>query len=268
MISVRSGRGFGDGLYLQSVARHLVECGERVEVCSDYADLFRPLKGRVVVSPFRRERIDRIAHYIRRKGIAGSDQFRDCCISAGISEDVDLRLDWSASNAELVERVGASGRPAIVVQLPRAPMAREDGFGADLMPDCRVIQRIIDQVKPWAFVVQVGKGVPLFRFSGIDLDLANRTSVADVVDVASLSAGVLGYCSFIVPLAESLRKPALLVWSRSGLNSNVEFIRSIVPSKIIYRAATTRYVMDDCSDAELCEGVNAFREQVGMCGAV
>jgi hypothetical protein len=253
-ISIRAGSGLGDSLYLQSVARHLVETGHKVEVCSNWRDVFDPLKGKIVLSGFRREYINRVAHYTGRKGNPTTDQFQDCCISAGITDPVDLRLDWEVRNKLLIETVRKSGKPVVLVQLPRSPMARTDGFGAELLPDCRVIQAAIDSLKGRAFVVQVGSGVPLFRFKGIDLDLANRTMVRDLIDLASQADGFLGYCSFIIPLAESFSKPALLVWSRRGLNSTAprgDFIRAITPQKVLHRKESSKFIIDDCAQDDV-----------------
>lgn len=262
--AVRSGKGLGDSLYLQSVVRHLVEGGAgNLEVCTSWPDVFRPLQGRIRLSPFRRERIDVSYHYISRKRIQGTDQFIDCCLSAGLSEPVDLRLDWVPQNKRLVDNLRSSGKPIVIVQLPRVPMGRADGYGDDLLPDCRAIQKVIDRLDKRALTVQIGAGKPLHRFRGIDLDLANKTSVRDLLDVASVAAGAVGYCSFIAPLAESLRKPMLLVWSRRGLNSRNDFVRAITPDKIIHRPQTSRAIMDDCTLPELEEAVNAFYQSLG-----
>lgn len=268
MIAVRSGKGLGDNLYLQSIARHLTDKGEQLEVCTHYPDLFRPLSGRVTLAAWRRERIDRVAHYVERKTATGTDQFVDCCIRAGIRENIDLRLDWTPLNSDLVQRVRSQRRPVIVVQMPREPMGRTDGYGADLLPDCRTLQRVIDHIGPRATFVQIGAGEPLFRFRGIDIDLANQTTVADLIDVAWASDAALGYCSFIVPLAESLRKPLLLVWSRLGLKSRTEFIRQITPGKIVHRPQTTHVVMDDAADIELQRSADAFLDQAGSSGTL
>ena len=261
VFSIRSGKGLGDSLYLQGVARHLVENGARLEVCTSWPDVFRPLAGKVKISPFRRDRVDRVAHYVSRKRVPDTDQFTDCCISAGVMEKVEFRLDWQLVNPAWVDRL--LRRPVILVQLPRAPMDRRDGYGMELLPDCGTIQRAIDALRARdAFIVQIGRGASLYSFHGIDLDLANATSVADAIDLAWLCDGVLGYCSFIAPLAECLSKPALLVWSRRGLRSSNEFIRQIVPAKI-FNKPTSRALMDDCTSEELEKAVNALLEQVG-----
>lgn len=262
-IAIRAGSGLGDSIYLQSIARHLIERGKKVEVCSNWREVFEPIRDRVLISPFRRDHIHRVAHYTGRKYAPGTDQFQDMCLSAGIAEPVDLRLDWTVRNRLLIEKARVAGKPIVLVMLPRTPMGRKDGFGAELLPDCRTIQAAIDAIKGQAFIVQIGSGVPLFRFTGIDLDLANRTMVRDIIDLASAAHGFLGYVSFIVPLAESFSKPALLVWSRQGLNSKAdrgEFIRAITPKKILHRASS-HAVIDDCSREEITQAAHALLEQ-------
>lgn len=262
--SIRSGKGLGDSLYLQGIARHLVAQGIHPEVCTGWPDVFRPLAGKVTVSPFRRDRVDRVAHYINRKAVRGSDQFRDCCIAASVSDAIEFKLDWTPVNPLWRDILRRNARgPVVVVQLPRAPMDRRDGYGMELLPDCRTIQRAIDALtERGAFIVQIGKGAPLYNFQRVDLDLANNTNVADAIDVVHEADAVLGYCSFIAPLAECLGKPALLVWSRAGLKSTNPFIRQIVPEKIFNRPATSRALMDDCTEDELRAAVNALLEQV------
>lgn len=260
--SVRAGMGLGDSLYLQSVARHFVEKGENVEVCSAWPDVFRPIAGKIMLSPFRRNGINTLAHYTARKGTPGTSQFRDMCICAGIREDVDLRLDWVPEHTEYPARLRARGKPIVCVQLPRTPMDRTDTFGDELLPNCDVIQRVIDRIAGYATLVQIGKGAPLYQFSGLHCDLSNRTSVRELIDIAYAADGFLGYVSFVIPLAESFRKPALLVWARSGLKSRNAFINTVKPGKIIHRPKTSRYIIDDCSETEIRQAADAFLDQI------
>lgn len=262
-LSMRAGAGLGDAIYLQSVARHFSQKGMNVEVCTFYPDVFRPLHG-VKVSRFRRDGIKKVAHYSGRRGVIGTDQFQDCCISAGIREPVDFRLDWVPRNPHLVGNIRglAKGRPIVFVQLPRNPMGRIDKYGDELLPDCSVIQSAINMIGDRAFKVQVGKGQPRYVFRGLDMNLANKTTVSDLLDIGAISDGFLGYCSFMIPLAESQRKPALLVWSRRGLNSHHELVRRITPVKIFHRPELMHYVIDDCSNEQLTGAVNGFLEQV------
>lgn len=256
MKSIRGGRGLGDSIYVQAVARHIIKTrGERLRVCADYPDVFRPLEDMVELVPHRRTNIDYLAHYSARKSLP-TNQFVDCCQTAGIQEPVELRIDWTPTS-RIGEQMKEAGRPIVCVQLPRTPMARTDGFGAELLPDCRVIQRMIDALKGRALIVQVGAGAALFKFSGIDVDLANKTNVCELFDVALAADGFLGYVSFLVPLAEALDKPALFVWSSRGLRAGHPYVRQITPEKVLFKASS-RHVMDNWSSDRIYEAVNAF----------
>lgn len=257
-LSIRAGRGLGDALYLQSAARWLVRRGKPVEVHSDWPDVFLPLAGKVTVRPFSRVDIDRVCHYTAGKTNNRTTQWQDCCLRAGIPIDTDLRLDWMPLNTDLVAKVREGGKPVALVLIAREPMDRRDRFGRELLPDCRAIQRIIDRLRErGAKIVLVGAGEPLFEFSGIDLDLTNATSVADLIDCAWAADAMLGYVSFFVPLAESLDKPALFVWSRRGVKSDVDYIRTITPPKILH-GPKGRAVFDDSTETELTKAADAL----------
>lgn len=250
MRSIRCGRGLGDSLYLQSVVRHLLATQPtRLRVRTDYPDVFSQLGDRVDTTPFER-RADIVAHYAVRKGIDGTTQFQDCCLAAGITVPVPLQLDWQITDQALADRVQASGRPLLVVQLPRAPMNRKDGFGASLLPECSAMQRIINAARETHTVVQIGAGRPLHRFTGIDINLANETTVAQMIDVAKVADRFLGYCSFLVPLAESFDKPALFVWSVRGLHDGHIYVRRITPAKVLHKP-TSRFIMDSATADEI-----------------
>lgn len=284
--SIRGGSGLGDAIYVQSIARHLADRGHAVEACSDYPDVFRPLAGRVAVSPFRRDRIDRLAHYAGRRERRETTQFEDCCIQAGIREPVRLDLGWSETDVALTARLRARGRPIVVVAMPRAPFGdRPDRYGIELLPDFAVMQRAIDMLAGEACIVQVGAGRRLHGFANIGVDLAGQTSVGQLLDVVSAADAVIGYVSFLIPLAEALGKPALFVWSRRGLRATDRLISTITPEKILTRSSLTRpsqdgarepsrhgrpaarrhcqAVIDDCDNLELQNGIDALRRSFG-----
>ena len=248
--------GIGDAIYLAAVVRHLVAGGQRLEVCTAWPEVFAAYADFIRLSPFRRSPIDVLAHYSRRRNWR-TRQFEDVCIQAGIKEAVDLRLDWTVTDTALTQRLLSDGRPIVCVQLPRSPMGRTDGVGLELLPDCRRLQEVIDRLDRRALLVQVGAGRPMFKFSGIDVDLRDETTVSQLIDVASVSSGMLGYVSFIVPLAEALLKPALLVWSKRGLRSSTGFVRQITPAKILERASSL-HVVDNCSTDELSAVTERF----------
>lgn len=250
--------GLGDALYVQSIVRHLIEKGESLKVHTAWPDVFRQLGRKVEILPFSRQ-VNILAHYSSRKGKTDTTQFEDVVLQSGLKPPVDLRLDWQVEDDELVRKLKetANGRPILCVQLPRSPMGRKDGFGAELLPDCRVIQRAIDMLRERALVVQIGAGRALYTLERIEVDLSNKTSVGQLLDVASVADGFLGYVSFLVPLAESFSKPALLVWSHRGLKAGHAYIRQITPQKVLFRKSSV-YVFDDWPAVKIQGVVDAF----------
>lgn len=256
MRSIRAGKGLGDALYLQAVCRHLVKRGERLKVATSWPDVFLPLGKAVECVEFTRSNIDVVAHYSMRKA-HGTRQFQDCCIQAGIVGPVELRIDWETQGAlPNAIRSAAGDRPLVAVQLPRNPMDRKDKFGDELLPDCSRIQVAIDAARArGAYVIQIGAGSARYQFSGIDWDLANQTTVVDLMDIAAEVDAFIGYVSFIVPLAESFDKPLLCIWSRRGLKAAHHYVRQITPQKILEKP-TSRAVFDDAPDRAIVDIVN------------
>jgi hypothetical protein len=249
MKTIRGGMGLGDAMYVQAVARHITQrVPDRLRIATAWPDVFRPLGERVECIPFTRLGVDILAHYSRRKGLPGTTQFEDVCAEAKLGKTAELKIDWAVTDWPLVARLKQHGKPIVLVQSARLPMGRTDGFGAELLPDCRAIQRAIDTLHGRVLLVQVGAGPVLYRFRGIDVDLVNETTVAQLLDVASACDGVLGYVSFILPVAESMNKPGLFVWSRNGLKSRVGYVRQITPQKVIHRKDLMRVVKDGFDD--------------------
>jgi hypothetical protein len=255
MKKARCGAGLGDSLYLQGVLRVLSE-KEPYAAMTDYPDVFRQLPN-VITMPFDRIGVDIVAHYTRRKGVAGTNQWQDCCIAAGLPEDTPFKLTWKTRNKALVSKVAAAGKPILLVAMMRAPMGRKDGFGAEVLPSGAVIQKLIDKAVGKYTIVQVGSGRNLFQFKNIDIDLSNKTTVSDLIDLAKTCDKMLGYCSFFVPLAESLGKDALFVWSSAGLNSGIEFVRFIRPEKVL-SSPQSRFVVDNWGAHDIERTADAF----------
>lgn len=255
MRNIRGGMGLGDALYVQAVARHLTRLGERLKVCTAWPEVFLPLGEMVTFAPFRRQDIQILAHYSIRKS-QPTTQFQDVCIQAGIDGPVELKLDWTPTS-DLGEQLKRYELPIICVQMARTPMNRTDGFGKELLPDCRVLQRMVHAMKGRALIVQIGSGVPLFKFAGIDIDLSNKTTVCELIDVVQVASGVLGYVSFALPLAESLGKPCLMVWSHRGLKCGTTYVRQITPQKVLH-APTSKYVLDSVPEQEVLGALSAI----------
>ena len=258
MRRARCGAGLGDTLYLQGVLRVMSQT-EALIAMTDYPDVFSQLPN-VTTLPFYREGVEVVAHYNKRKYSEGTSQWQDCCIAAGISPDTPFKLDWQVQNKALVKQLKSLGNPILLVETLRSPMGRADNFGRELLPDGRLFQRIIDQARERYAIVQIGSGKDLFPFKNVDLNLANRTSVSDLLDAASVCDRMLGYCSFFVPLAESLGRPALFIWSSAGLVSGQQFVRAIRPEKVLH-SPDSQYLIDNWRPEAITEKIDAFLGQ-------
>lgn len=260
--NIRAGSGFGDSIYLQSVVRHLVSKGESLIVRSDYPDLFEHLNTPVI--KFGKGGPAIVAHYSLRKNIPSTSQFQDCCIAAGIKEAVEMRLDWAVRQPDILAR---HSRPVkreyttLAVMLPRAPMDRKDGFGQELKPDYSVIDGLLQKNSASIVSVLVGAGKPLYTYKSIDLDFSNKTTIPDLLDIASVADGFVGFCSFMIPLAESLNKPFFALWSSRGLKSKVQYVRSITPEKIIHRKDLGHYAVDSATPQAIEKAFAIFLRQ-------
>jgi hypothetical protein len=201
--TIRAGRGLGDSIYLASIVRAFGERGKSLSVFSDYPDVFKFTPGAAQVVPFRRVGCDLVCHYVGGKADKRTTQFADmvACVREHLRETpVPLKLAWKPEPSPVLAEC-AIGLPVVLVQMPRPPMNRADGFGAELMPQFPAMQRVVSRLAERAHVVQIGAGDPLYRFEGLGLDMANRTTVSQLIDLAHHADGLVGFPSFVVPLA-------------------------------------------------------------------
>lgn len=242
MKRIRGGAGLGDAIYLRPIAEHFISKGETVTACSNYPSVFSGLSMKT--EPFDRFNIDVLAHYTVGKRRLGTNQWQDICSSAGVGA-VSLKTKWEVKNAALIEhlRSEAAGRPLILVSGGRVPMARTDGFGMELLPKREAFEAALVGLGG-CFLVQIGKAQQIYPLA-CDVDLNGSTSVADLLDLGASCDGVVGQCSFVIPLAEIFDKPLLIVWASAGLSpARHWYISSITPQKILSKASSN-FVMDD-----------------------
>lgn len=256
MKRIRGGRGLGDALYVRPVVEHFVRSGEQVTVCSDYADVF--IGSGAEVARFSRTGCDVVAHYTHGKAKLDTNQWQDVCALAGVGE-LALSFRWEVQHQALVSDIKAMarGRPIVMVNGGRPPMDRADGYGFEMLPRREAFDAVLAALDG-CFTVEVGKGTELYPLTA-DVDLSGLTSPADLLDIASVASGLVGQCSFMIPLAEALDKPLLVVWAAKGLTSATEFIRQCTPQKILSKPSS-RWVMDDWAIERIQEAARAFRQ--------
>lgn len=255
-ISIRSGRGIGDSLYLRPIVGHFVSLGHRVVALSDYPDIFDG--SGATVSRFTRIGVMRIAHYTHNMRNQSTTQYQDMLSGAGVDANLPLRFAWTIKNHELVYRLltEAAGRPLVLVHGGRQPMARDDGFGIDLMPKQRAFGTVLDALDD-CYRVRVGNAAHLYDLP-VDVDLQGQTSVADLLDLSAVSSAVVAQCSFAVPLAEAFNKPLLAIWAAAGLSSKTPYVRLITPKKVLTNDRS-RYIVDDDREDSIRKAARALR---------
>lgn len=255
MIAVRGGSGLGDALYLRAAVEILLRQGERVTVCNDWPDVFLGLDVRI--EPFRRTKIDRLAHYSLRKGEQKTSQWEDVCIQAGIVPE-PMRIAWTQQNPALVQEIRrlACGRPVVLVHGGITPMGRTDGFGAELLPLKRGLDCVLREFGD-CYTVRVGKGASSYPLN-VSLDLTDMTTIPDLLDLAQDCDGIVGQCSYAVPLAEAFDKAAMFVWSAKGLNAPKPYVRQITPAKILSKESSM-FIVDNWTEEQIRDEVRAFR---------
>jgi hypothetical protein len=256
-VRMRSGFGLGDAIYLRPIAEHFVRGGADVTVMSEHPEVF--IGAGVEVQPFTRQGINVMAHYSLSRA-SPYTQFEDMCRAAGIAT-VPLAFHWDVRNQRLVDEVSAlaEGRPIVIVHGGREPFGRTDGLGLSMVPDRAAFDAVLACMGD-CLTVGVGKADQIYTLS-VDLDLHGKTSVPDLLDLATISNGVIGQCSFAVPLAEVFDKPLLTVWA--GNPSGHPVLRQITPKKILHKRSSS-YVIDTWDAGAITHGALKFREQIEM----
>jgi hypothetical protein len=262
MKTIRGPRGLGDSIYLRPIVDHLLARGEALRLFCDYPDIFRG--AAVDLKPFTRQpRADIVAHYVNGKDTPGTNQFQDMCLAAGIKEQIPQRFDWAVTNHTLADdvRALAGRRRVILVHGGCIPMDRTDGFGAELLPQEAAFRAVLEQlVDEDCFLVRIGrkgKGGGARYVPRADIDLYDRTSVSDLLDLAATCDGAVGQVSYVIPLAEAFGKPLLVVWASRGRQAPHGYVRSIMPPKVLSGPASS-FVFDNHSIEDLRAGAGAW----------
>lgn len=250
MLTIRVASGLGDSVYLRAIADHLAHAGREVTALSDYPEIFAGSPCHV--EPFRRTAVDIAAHYVMGKANPVTNQWQDVCRAAGVMHDIPFRFNWPAGASGQALRRRAAGRPVVLVQAGRTPMARKDRFGAELLPRREAVEAALEELRGECYLVAVGKAEPLYGLP-VDEDLTGRTTVADLLDLFQACDAVVAQCGFAIPMAEIFDRPLLVVWAAAGLTAAELYVRQITPAKVLSKPTST-WAMDDWAPDAIARG--------------
>lgn len=253
MRRIRGGRGLGDSIYLRPFVDHFLRRGEQVTVLSEYPEIFAGLQCTVDRFDRSRSKWNVLAHYTRGKAVPSTTQWEDICNSAGVA--LPLAITWTCRNPALVQelRAMAKGRPIVLVHAGRT----HEWAGTALLPKPEAFAAVLAGFRD-CFTVAIGKGARRYSVP-VSLDMQDRTSVSDLIDLAQDCAAIVGQCSYAVPLAEVFDKPLIGVWAADGMKASQHpFVRQVTPRKVLSKPSSMA-VIDDWSDAQIRVEVDAFR---------
>jgi ADP-heptose:LPS heptosyltransferase len=119
------------------------------------------------------------------------------------------------------------------------------------------MDQVIDLIKDKMLVVKFGQGQALYNLQKTEMDLVNKTTISDMIDAATACDYFFGQCSFIIPLAESLKKPCMILWSSKGLRAPHEYVRLVTPEKILHED-TSKWMYDDWPHERIARTTKEF----------
>jgi len=249
MIEIKASKGLGDALYLRAIALHLLERGEAVTIFTLWPEAFHgvaaTVKGLDQLTGAEDLELAAYCVFCRNPALERQDQFTRACLQVGIREPVALRLDWKVRNPALVERIKAQagGRPILVYQPNKKANNPEQAL---LRPRSEAFNAHLAAQRE-CFRVKVGTHHALDRDEGApcDLDLFDRTSVSDVIDIATAADRFFGETCWLLVAAEALDKPFTCMFSRRGLASPRRRVCNVTPALVFHKPHLTTAVFDE-----------------------
>lgn len=242
-------KGLGDAIYLRALVLHLLAAGDTVEVYTSWPEVFVGL-------PITVERADGYGDYgtlthmtacmnCQVPHIARLDKFTLACLQAGVSDPVELKLDWKVRNAALINDIvkRSDGRKIFLFQ----PLKIAHNIEQVLIAPHRLAYRKFVSDKSDHFRVKVGS--PEFIEANdhppSDYDLVGRTSVGDVFDIATHADLVFGDLNYLHILAQALDRRFVIMCSRRGLASNIKRVAGMRPDRFIQKPHLGHAILDE-----------------------
>jgi len=243
VISLRGAGGLGDAVYMYPVLKYYLEHGQSVEILTKYPDVYKPLKklGLIVTDRYAKQP-DRECRYAPRYAIQKTTTFEDTVMLAGIEEKLTLKIEFESPGSFDFK----TKNKICVIRNPSLPMNGK-GIGELLIPDCTIFQKIIDAFKDRVYFILAGNSGGNFSFplKGIDLNLTEKLSLPQVMQLITQADINLTQCGFIFPFCEALNRKVFVLFSDRGMKCNHKFFPYIIPKKVINKPSIVSYAIDN-----------------------
>lgn len=243
---LNAAKGLGDAIYLRAVVLHLLAQGETLTVVTGWPDVFSDLP--VTVKPLSSATGDEDWHHAKPclhcRIITDVDQFAMACRQAGITEPVELRMNWRVKNTDLVARIKreAAGRKVFVYQ----PLKKASNVNQDLArPQWGAFRKVVEKHADH-FRVRLGHPAHLDDTPApCELDLFGKTSVTDAFDIATIADVFFGEPCYLFILAQAMNKPSISMFSGRGADSGRHRIVNFSPERLFHKRHLTSAIYDD-----------------------
>jgi hypothetical protein len=244
MLTLRDAGGLGDAFYMYPVLKYFLEQGEKVEILTKYPDVYTPLiKKGLIITPRHDKQPTVECRYAPRYPIQTTTTYQDTLILAGITEKLPFEFEFESEH----EFDFKTDKKICVIRKPTMPM-RGKALGELLIPDCTILQRIIDKFKNEIFFILAGNAEGdkfNFPLKGIDVDLTQKLTLPDLFQLVNQSDLTLTQCGFFIPLCETLNKKCFILFADKGMKSRYKFFPHITPKKVINKYEIVGYAIDN-----------------------
>ena len=249
MIAWVSPKGLGDAIYLRAIVLH--HLGQPQTVFTMWEDVFSNMRD-VKVMPLSDVALEhdynlRYAFYClhcNMPELKNLSQFEMMCRQGGITESVELKIDWGVRNEALVKSVrdAAAGRPIMLVQVPKRPGNIEQKL---IRPNTAAfVSAVRERDRFFRVIVGNRHFCDDIEECPRELDLLDKTSVTDILDLATAADTFLSDPCYLVVLAQAIGKPFECMFSADGLRSNYPKISGVTPERLFHRGSKGKALYD------------------------
>ncbi len=267
-IGLKGASGLGDSIYGFPIIKHYAKKYDQVYCMSNYPELFSTLENVSVHKHVKlnyikmhdgtKQPIDIRYTYTPRKYTAGTSQFTDALISAGIKEDIKLEIPWGLSASRLALDVWdkAKGKLVCVMAAPYEPFGRDDEWGKILRIQPTIMQDIVNSFNDKVFFILVGNTYVLHDIKNVGIDLVGKTTVSELLDLVTPSDFGISQIGNLLPICEALNKRNFIIFNEKAMQCDNRFIAAITPEKTVHYKKLNKSIKD--TDKNYLEAFDVF----------
>lgn len=196
---IRTPLGLGDAIYCWPIIQYFSE-RMGVEVMTRYPIIYDNLPVSCV--PYDKN-FHLSLHYNKRRS-KPTDQYTDILKQCDLPM-IPFQFDFNYPCSDKIWNVLDQGKKICVVKEPCKAHMHKNKEGVSVDPDPKEMQKYINKRKDEYFFISVGKAEKFKDRLDIDLDLTDKTSIPDLIQIIKASSLVLTQIGHLVPLAIAFR---------------------------------------------------------------